>query len=598
MAVCLEKPGGPWKRLALLAALFTVLNAVKPLQVDDAAYCYYAAHIAEHPLDPYGFEIHWYQWPSPANEVLAPPVLPYWWAAAIRLFGDRPFLWKLWLFPFNLLFVLSLHALFRRFARGLELPLVAMTVLSPTFLPSLNLMLDVPALALALCALSLFFEACDRLNPWLAVGAGLVAGLAMETKYTAFLAPAAMVLYSGIFGLGSLLLYSGVFGLVTPNRPWFKALATLTLGLLAAAAAGMVFVSWEALVARRYGESHFLREYRATSDRDWLDQLDWALPLVALLGGVHAAGGLLGLTALRCRLWAVVLASVLVVAGFGLVACIGATIQVSVTDSLLPVVVRGTEGTISLEQVIFTSLGLLVIGTLGAVGWRLLRGSKGGLWRPRSWFRHRQEWFLVLWLALEAAGYFAMTPFGAVRRIMGVVVVGTLLAGRLASRTCRAPKRAALVRSVAAGAMIGGLVFYGVDLREAWASKLAVSDAAAFIRQQDPDPKIWFVGHWGFQFYGERAGMRAVAPDLRSSLLIAGDWLVVPDDHIQQQRVRLEPGCLELVTERVFEDAIPLRTVQCFYGTGTGVPLQHKNGPRLSVRIYRVIRDFVPATPG
>ncbi|HEV3203191.1 MAG TPA: hypothetical protein VGY77_02355, partial [Gemmataceae bacterium] len=116
-----------------LALLFTLLNSFKPLQIDDAAYYYYAAHIAEHPLEPYDFKVFWYQWPEPANHVLAPPVLPYWWAGAIWLFGDRPFLWKMWLLPFSLVFVWALARLFRRFTPGLEKPLVWMTVLSPTF---------------------------------------------------------------------------------------------------------------------------------------------------------------------------------------------------------------------------------------------------------------------------------------------------------------------------------------------------------------------------------------------------------------------------------------------------------------------------------
>ena len=37
-----------------------------------------AQQIAKAPLDPYGFEQFWYQQPQPANEVRAPPVLPYW----------------------------------------------------------------------------------------------------------------------------------------------------------------------------------------------------------------------------------------------------------------------------------------------------------------------------------------------------------------------------------------------------------------------------------------------------------------------------------------------------------------------------------------
>ena len=61
--------------LTLLAAAYTLLNAVKPLIVDDAAYFNYADQIAKHPFDPYGFSIFWYDEMEPANYVLAPPVL-------------------------------------------------------------------------------------------------------------------------------------------------------------------------------------------------------------------------------------------------------------------------------------------------------------------------------------------------------------------------------------------------------------------------------------------------------------------------------------------------------------------------------------------
>src|SRR5262249_54538615 len=147
----------------------TLLNLPKPLTVDDAAYYYFARHIAADPLHPYDFQMFWYEWPQPANTVLAPPVLPYWWSLALHLFGDRPWLWKLWLLPFSILLAGSLHALYRRFAHGMERPLVWLTILSPLFLPSLNLMLDVPAVALGLTALALFFRACGRRSAGLAV---------------------------------------------------------------------------------------------------------------------------------------------------------------------------------------------------------------------------------------------------------------------------------------------------------------------------------------------------------------------------------------------------------------------------------------------
>ncbi len=142
-------------RLAL-ALILTSLNAFKPLHIDDSTYYQIAAHIAEHPADPYGFAMMEWNGPVPANHVLAPPVIPYWWAAGIRLFGMHPWAWKLWLFPFCFLFVMALDALLCRFASAVAGPLLIMTVLSPVFVPSLNLMLDIPALALGLSAVALF----------------------------------------------------------------------------------------------------------------------------------------------------------------------------------------------------------------------------------------------------------------------------------------------------------------------------------------------------------------------------------------------------------------------------------------------------------
>ena len=109
-----------------------------------------------------------------------------------RTVGPEPYLWKLGLFPIALLFVWALHDLFRRFALGWEVALTWMTVLSPAFLPSFNLMLDVPALALSLASLALFLKALDNNHLPLAALAGLIAGVAMQTKYTAALAPVVM----------------------------------------------------------------------------------------------------------------------------------------------------------------------------------------------------------------------------------------------------------------------------------------------------------------------------------------------------------------------------------------------------------------------
>jgi hypothetical protein len=233
--------------------------------------------------------------------------------------------------------------------------------------------------------------------------------------------------------------------------------------------------------------------------------------------------------------------------------------------------------------------GGVTLGLIGVVAGRLVRAAQGGLWNWRRWRRDQVEWFLVSWLCLEIAGYFAMTPFAAVRRIMGITLVATILLARLASRSCRTESRSRLVRWVTVAAMVLGMLYYGIDFREAAVREQAAEEAAAYLENaKTPHSTIWYAGHWGFQYYAERMGMQPLQPG--RTQLQPDDWVVLPDARQNQQWVHLRPECVRLVERLAWGDYLPVRTVQCFYGTVTGVPLEHHEGPRIEVRIYRVIR--------
>ncbi len=538
------------------ATLLTLLNSVKPLYVDDAVYYRYAAQISRHPFDPYGFEVYWsQQMPEPAMHVLVPPLVPYWLAAGIRLFGDRPVWWKLWVFPFSLLFAVSLDALFRRFAGGLETPLLWMTILSPVFLPSLNLMLDIPALALGLLALTQFQRAADRGSWGLSALSGWIAGLALLTKYTALVIPAALLGYGWVF-------------------------RRIRLASLAAALALLVFAAWELALGYAYGESHFLYHLQiwgigglAPSSRKELHLLQ---PLVGILGGVAPVLALLGLAAMEGRRRHLILAAAVTVAGYALIA---------VAPEL-----RLPTGKSSLNNLVFGVLGLGVCGVLAAVAWRVWRLSKGRAWARNGPGQSGTGRFLVLWLGLELAGYLALSPYPAVRRVMGVVVSATALVGHLASRTASPWMRRHLVPWVVAGGMLLGLVYAGVDLLEAKADKEIVDRAARYIRERDPRASIWYVGLWGVQFYADRAGMKPTIPGV--SRLRRGDWLVVPGDRVLQQRIEIDADRARLMDSISVEDVVPVSTKFRYYGGRT--PMEHLSGPRASVRIYLLTADFTP----
>jgi hypothetical protein len=543
----------PWRLLqvCLLASAFTLLNALKPLHNDDSAYFTFAAEFARHPLNPYDFDLT-SPYADPAQDVLVPPVLPYWWALGLRLLGDEPFLWKLWLWPFALLLAGALAVLYRRFAPGLEMPLLGLTLFSPAVLPGFNCMLEVPVLGLGLAALAVALRACD-LGSWrLTACAGLLAGLALQTKYTALAPLAALVL-------------------------WYVQQGRARQGLLAAALALLVFVCWEVFVACRHGQSHFLIHVGQRRGGMLQKSLQLLLPLMSLVGGLAPAVALLGLTALGASRRRVAGAAVAVALGFLALAVVPESWATFLQDP------QTHKPRLTLANVVYGSLGLLAWGTAAAVAHRLCRAA--GPAGPPASSRSRADRFLVCWLGLEVAGYFALSPYPAARRVVGIVLVLTLLAGRLASRTCQAPSRRALVGGVACAGVLLGLFVFGVDWRDARAAQQAAELAARRHRPSGPGQTTWHLSWGGFQFHAGRAGLKPLA--LNRSRPQPGDVIVVPDDPELFAGLQARVGKrLELLETLTVGDQFPLCTVPGYYIGRT--PLEHHEGPRVTVRVYGV----------
>src|SRR5262249_48991072 len=122
--------------------------------------------------------------------------------------------------------------------------------------------------------------------------------------------------------------------------------------------------------------------------------------------------------------------------------------------------------------------------SLAAPRWERLRSLF--FWRP-----FQLAAFLSTWLVLEVAGYVLLTPFPAVRRLMGVVVVGTLILGCLAARTGRRRFGRVIVWVIAGYGALLGLGFTLLDWREAQAEQEAVEKAAFFIDEHGGG-KVWF----------------------------------------------------------------------------------------------------------
>jgi hypothetical protein len=536
----------------LLALIYTATQVPKPPVIDDTAYLAMAEQIAHAPGDPYGFTQFWYQYPMRANEVLMPPVVPYWLGAGIGIFGNNAPWLKLWMLPFAAAFAFSLRTLFDRFAGKHVSIMVAVTMFSPAFFPSLNLMLDVPAIALGLSGMAVMVAAVRNGSWRQAWVAGFLAGLSAQTKYNGLLFIPLLAVYATFF-----------------RRP--------RLGVLAAASAVILFGSWEWFVASRYGESHFVFHVRQKGST-LTDKLRLLVPLVTLSGGILAPAALIGIAAIaRSSRWVAPAAAGLILLHLALAA-------IPSTSNLL---LESKGAFVSVNGVMFGISGLVALTVIAGNLWTMLMRSGRG--RP---LRHTPDvWFLTFWLMLELVGYVAMTPFCATRRLMGLFVVSLLITGRLASRRRASANLWNGTHIAWAMGISLGITYTVADLAGANVEPAAVRAALDRIGRLDPNPRIWYAGHWGFQYEANRVGMKPVIP--RGCILSRGDWLVVPDRSVNQQRIRIDSDWGELVEQIDIRHPFPLRTLPYYYGGY--LPASHAHQPAVRVRIYRVVREAIPA---
>ena len=296
-------------------------------------------------------------------------------------------------------------------------------------------------------------------------------------------------------------------------------------------------------------------------------------PLFRMLGGLTPYVTMFGLAALKLPAVAVTAIAALMMAPYFLLALAREGSLPIASDNLCSV------------------LGLLQYAMLLVVVGRIFYKPDDGNFTSRSDDPWRVGWFLVIWTILEVIGYFVLSPFLAVRRIMGVVVLETLVVGRLLSKTCQSPDKKALVHGITFAGIGLGLLYYTVDYLEASAQKQAV-ERIRNLSQVNPMGTVWFAGHWGFQFYAEHAGMQPVVPG--QSTLRRGDWLVVPDRTIDQQRIPLKPTAVRLIHSVEIHDYVPLRTVPGYYDAGSSAFFEYHQGPRLTLQVYELTSDFTP----
>jgi hypothetical protein len=526
-----------------LSFVYTLLNILKPIHIDDTAFYLYASHIVRHPLDPYGFQIYWFNAPQPAIIGPTPPFFIYYFASLIGLFGESPMLWKLGCMPLNFLFFCSIYIILKRFVPKTLWIAMGVFALSPAVLPAANLMLDVPYISLYLAALALFLFGIDRTSVPLILLAGLLAGLSMQTKYNAIsILPVAVV--------ASLL-----------NKK-------VRLGLIFLVVALAVAIGIEVALVLASGQSPFLILIPMKNNSKLLEN---AIGSVGQFGGVGFV--LLIVMAFAFKIpFRFVVAYILLWVGLFFAGSF-ATPGVSFI----------------LHRVLFFMTGATALGGV-CYGLYCTIGSHFRL-TDLLHLKFQKEYlpvfFIASWAVAEFVVALVVSPFPAMRRI--ILFSFAVLIFVFMLYEIRFPKGISFRKGMlvlVVEVLFSGFIFF-LDIQYArsqrdlayWGKSAAVSHGLG------QSGTVWYLGSWGFKFYADRAGMIPLVPGLTP--VRAGDYIVYPEEGVSRPPVVFESDRFARIA--ALEGNLPFGLSPKYLYSGK-IPLR-KMSPVIKVVVYRCERD-------
>lgn len=469
----------PYWTLALstIGALAPFLT--KPFNIDDPLYVWAAQHIWVNPAAPYAFNVNWNGFSQPMWEAMQnPPLMSYYLALAAGIFGWSEIgLHFACLLP-AVAVVLGTYRLAKLLCSRPMLAALATLFAPGCFVSSTTVMCDVSMLALWIWAVVFWVEGIKSNNLGKLLWAGIFIALALLTKFNSLC-------------LLPLLAAYGWIEKRTIGRWAFCLLMPL-------AALG----AYEWLTLHFYGEPHFIASCKYAHHLQTFQGMARyfkTLNALTFTGGCFACAFFCApmLWSRQTLLWftvtGVLLTSVAIIGGM-----IAKHLYWITGASLF-----------SLEmQTILWSVGGVCVLAL----------SINDVWQKRD----PDSWLLALWIL----GTFAFAAFiywlVNARAILPMAPAVAILIVRRWEKT-GLPMGTGMKLSFVAGAVLS-LLTAQADFQLAITARKGAEEACAkFANISD---RLWFQGHWGFQYYMQKGGARPV--DFDSPGLVPGDILIDP----------------------------------------------------------------------
>jgi hypothetical protein len=472
--------------IVTVACLIPFVN--KAFHIDDPLFIWSAKRIQINPVDFYGFTVNWYGTEMPMAEVTEnPPGACYYIAMVGKLFGWSEIVLHVAFLVPAAVAALGMYYLAKQFCSQPVLATLA-AVLTPAFLvSSTNVMCDTMMLAFWVWAVVFWVD-------------GLKTNKKSRLLFAAVLiAICALTKYFGIALLGLLFVYS----LVQKRR-----LGVWGLFLLIPV---VILAGYQWVTHALYGRGlltkaiSFATEYRRIGD---VGSFSKVVTSLAFTGGCMA-------TVLFCSslLWSrrTVIISVVLTILF--------ILALTFVDKIGVSSIRNAN-TNGIAWSFLVQLGLMV-----TVGVSILVLACADFWKCRD----AESLLLLVWVF----GTFIFAGFVNwvvnARSILPMVpAVGILLVRRV-ERHGKTRQEAGIRRMgwLLVPAVVVALLVCWADY--SWAAMSRSAAAVVSDKFKDRHGKIWFQGHWGFQYYMEGNGCQAF--DYKSPKAVSGDIIIIPSNN-------------------------------------------------------------------
>jgi 4-amino-4-deoxy-L-arabinose transferase-like glycosyltransferase len=508
--------------LGALVGLTLLPFASRAVGIDGPVFVEVALQILSDPFDPFGFEMVWDP-TSPEAAVFNrnPPLLSYWLAPFLGLFGESDLAIHLALLPFPLMAAYALFGVARRLC-GDGLGPTLLLVTTPAFVVlSTALLLDVPMLAFLLIGVYALLRAREAEGSGWQWAAGAAAAAAGMMKYVGFCA-------APLLGAGALLLF-----------PRKAAVFARIVGVPLAC-----WALWGAFTLAQYGEVHFLGSSDVvTNPKKWQADHFWN----------HTASTLVfygGALVFPIALWGRVI--VRTATGIEL-AVLGALLGTVVVYFVLP------EG--EPPRRVELSAAASVLGALGfAAGFMLVARFV----RPKIALGAPED--RLLWLWLGGVLFFSMLMNWHVNAADALLAAPPILLLLFRDVELRPGRGFTLACAALMLPLSMGLAW--ADAIQSGTYRAAASAIGKEIGTQSG--ARYYVGQWGLQHYLSRQEFAPVVPPMYGRTdLAAGDW-VATARNVAQLDVTQNLGKYRIapVWQRSFETWLPLRTTNADAGAG------------------------------